>query len=97
MNILNKLKNSQTLHNYKIILPFIKPYCLRTIFALGLAIPIGFLDAIIAMSLKPYMDIVMMEKNVQAPWYIPILIIVFTTVQGLLNYFSTYFNDWVTG
>lgn len=95
--MLEKLKNSQTLHNYKRILPFVKPYWFNAILALGLAIPIGCLDAVIAMSLKPYMDIVMMEKNVQSPWYIPFLIILFTTVQGLLNYFSTYSNEWVTG
>lgn len=95
--MLDKLKNSQTLHNYKRILPFVKPYWFNAILALGLAIPIGCLDAVIAMSLKPYMDIVMMEKNVQSPWYIPFLIILFTTVQGLLNYFSTYSNEWVTG
>ena len=95
--MLDKLKNSQTLHNYKRILPFVKPYWFNAILALGLAIPIGSLDAVIAMSLKPYMDIVMMEKNVQSPWYIPFLIILFTTVQGLLNYFSTYSNEWVTG
>ena len=95
--MLDKLKNSQTLHNYKRILPFVKPYWFNAILALGLAIPIGSLDAVIAMSLKPYMDLVMMEKNVQSPWYIPFLIILFTTVQGLLNYFSTYSNEWVTG
>ena len=64
--------------------------------ALLLAVPIGCLDAVIALSLKPYMDIVMVEKNMSSPWYIPLLIVIFTSIQGLLNYLSTYLNDWVT-
>lgn len=90
------LKNNEMLNNYKKIFPFVKPYWKRTLVALGLAIPIGCLDAVIALSLKPYMDIVMVEKTVQSPWYIPLLIIAFTSIQGLLNYASTYTNDWVT-
>ena len=64
--------------------------------ALLLAVPIGCLDAVIALSLKPYMDVVMVEKNMSSPWYIPLLIVIFTSIQGLLNYLSTYTNDWVT-
>ena len=64
--------------------------------ALLLAVPIGCLDAVIALSLKPYMDIVMVENNAASPWYIPLLIVIFTSIQGLLNYLSTYLNDWVT-
>ncbi len=88
--------NTQTIQTYKRILPFIAPYKFRAILALGLAIPIGCLDAVIALSLKPYMDIVMVEKTMQSPWYIPLLIIAFTSLQGILNYLSTYMNDWVT-
>lgn len=87
---------SETINNYRKILPFVKPYWKRAVLALCLAIPIGCLDAVIALSLKPYMDIVMVEKNAQSPWYIPLLIIAFTSLQGLLNYVSTYMNDWTT-
>ena len=87
---------NDTLENYKKILPFVKPYWRRALLALGLAIPIGCLDAVIALSLKPYMDVVMVEKNMQSPWYIPLLIVLFTSLQGILNYASTYMNDWVT-
>ena len=90
------LSKESTLTSYKFILPFVKPYAKRALAALFLAIPIGCLDAVIALSLKPYMDIVMVEKNMSSPWYIPLLIIIFTSVQGLLNYLSTYLNDWVT-
>ena len=79
------------------IIKFVTPYLLQTIVALGLAIPIGCLDAVIALSLKPYMDVVMIEKNTQPSWYIPLLIIAFTSLQGILNYASTYCNDWTIG
>ncbi len=94
--IMNFIKNNETINTYRKILPFVRPYCARALLALGLAIPIGCLDAVIALSLKPYMDIVMVEKTAQSPWYIPFLIIAFTSTQGLLNYASTYTNDWVT-
>lgn len=90
------IQDNETLNNYKKILPFVRPYWKRALIALGLAIPIGCLDAVIALSLKPYMDVVMVEKSVQSPWYIPLLIVAFTSLQGILNYASTYTNDWVT-
>ena len=60
-----------------------------------ICIPIGSLDAVIALSLKPYMDLVMVEKSVNSPWYIPFAIVAFTTLQGFLNYLATYMNTWV--
>ena len=53
------------------------------------------MDAVIAWSLKPYMDVVMVEKNTASTAYIPILIIVFSCLQSLLNYTATYLNTWV--
>ncbi len=82
--------------NYNKVFPFIKPYSKQVVVALGLAIPIGCLDAVIALSLKPYMDVVMVGQTIQSPWYIPFLIVAFTSVQGLLTYASSYTNDWVT-
>ena len=90
------LVQNQTIQTYKYMLPFLAPYWRRTALALGLAIPIGCLDAVIALSLKPYMDIVMLEKSTTPPWCIPLLIILFTSLQGILNYASTYMNDWVS-
>jgi subfamily B ATP-binding cassette protein MsbA len=92
-----KLDKDQVIRNYFKVLPYFKKYWFRTILALGLAIPIGSLDAVIALSLKPYMDVVMVNKTVQSPWYIPVLIVAFTTLQGFLNYLSTYMNGWVGG
>ncbi len=92
-----KYGENENYHSLTTILPYFKPYLFRTLLALLLAIPIGSLDAIIALSLKPYMDIVMLNKQMQSPLYIPFLIIIFTTIQGTLNYLATYMNDWVGG
>lgn len=92
-----KYGENENYHSLTTILPYFKPYLFRTLLALLLAIPIGSLDAVIALSLKPYMDIVMLNKQMQSPLYIPFLIIIFTTIQGTLNYLATYMNDWVGG
>lgn len=83
-----------TLH-YKKMWPFVKPYWIRALIGILLCIPIGALDSVVALALKPYMDIVLVDKTDQSPAYIPLLIVAFTTVQGFLNYAATYLNTWV--
>ena len=95
--IIKKFDKDGLMQNYAKVLPYFKKYWFRTMLALGLAIPIGSLDAIVALSLKPYMDNVMVDKSFHSPWYIPVLIVAFTSTQGLLNYLSTYMNAWVAG
>ncbi|MBQ3946602.1 MAG: ABC transporter ATP-binding protein [Alphaproteobacteria bacterium] len=77
------------------MLPYIKPYAFRAILAVTLCVPIGALDAVIAMSLKPYTDRIMIEKSAQDVWYIPIAILLFAIIQGALIYLATYLNAWV--
>ncbi|MBE6452715.1 MAG: ATP-binding cassette domain-containing protein [Alphaproteobacteria bacterium] len=77
--------------------PFVKPYIFRAFLAVILCIPIGALDAVVALALKPYMDIVLVDKSDQSPAYIPILIVAFTFIQGAFNYSATYLNAWVGG
>ncbi len=95
--IINKIKTSQAFVNYSRILPYVKPYAFRALLAMVICIPIGGLDAVIALSLKPYMDLVMVEKTIESPWYIPFGIVAFTIIQGLLNYMALYLNTWVGG
>ncbi|MCQ2562347.1 MAG: ABC transporter ATP-binding protein/permease [Alphaproteobacteria bacterium] len=87
--------NNMFVKNYKRMWPYVKPYWKRALLTLLLAIPVGSLDAVIAMAIKPYMDAVMIEKNISSGWYIPILIIGFTCVQGVLTYLLNYLNTWV--
>ncbi|MBO4672067.1 MAG: ABC transporter ATP-binding protein [Alphaproteobacteria bacterium] len=75
--------------------PYMKPFWVRGLLSILVAIPVGSLDAVIAMSLKPYMDVVMIDKNLQTAWYIPLMIIGFTVVQGVLRYIAQYLNTWV--
>jgi len=77
--------------------PFVKPIWVRALISILICIPVGSLDAVIALSLKPYTDVVMVGKSMSSPWYIPLLIITFTSIQGILNYLATYLNVWVGG
>ena len=75
--------------------PYIKPYWGRALLSVVITIPVGAMDAVIAWSLKPYMDVVMVEKSTTLTKYIPLLIIIFSCFQSLFNYAATYLNVWV--
>ena len=83
--------------NYRKILPYVLPYKWRALTALLITIPIGGMDAVIAWALKPYMDVVMVEKSTlgATTFFIPLLIVVFSLLQSLLTYSATYLNTWV--
>ena len=89
------IKSSYLFRNYSKIYPFVRPYLGRAILAILVTIPLGAMDAVIAWVLKPYMDVVMIEKSVNASALLPLLIIVFSLFQSLLNYSATYLNTWV--
>ncbi len=93
--IKEKFKSSYMVQNYMKIYPYVKPYWVRALLAVLITIPIGSLDAVIAWALKPYMDVVMVEKSTSATAYIPLLIIFFSLIQSMLNYTATYLNTWV--
>lgn len=95
-----KIAQSNFFINYKRMWPFVRPYWVRALAAMLITIPIGSLDAVIAFSLKPFMDEVVMEQGSRTvygmPLYaIPIFIIVFTLIQSFLEYGSAYLNTWV--
>lgn len=97
MNIKDKILKSQFVNNYRRMWPFVEPIWFRALVSLLICIPVGSLDAVIALSLKPYTDIVVVGKHMSSPWYIPILIVLFTSIQGILNYVANYLNVWVGG
>ena len=96
-DIKQKILSQRFVVNYRRMWPFIKPVWFRALCSMLICIPIGGLDAVIALALKPYMDMVMVDKSIASPWYIPIAIIAFTMVQGGLKYISTYLSTWVGG
>ena len=75
--------------------PYVKPYWVRAVLGVLLTIPVGALDGVVAMFLKPFMDKVMVDKQPHFSALIPFLIVGFTVVQGILIYSSNYLNTWV--
>ena len=96
-NLIQKLHNNRFFLNYSRMWPYVKPVWFRALCSMLICIPIGSLDAVIALALKPYMDLVMVEKSITSPWYIPLGIVAFTSIQGGLKYLSSYLSTWVGG
>lgn len=109
-----KLKdtNSKTAFNYGYLLnkiyPYIRPVMGRAFLNLLIAIPLGLLDGVVALSLKPYLDFVVNGTPEQTwtflghtvhlqswlAFIIPFGIVGFALVQGVLKYASNYLTDW---
>lgn len=81
--------------NYRKMWPFIKPYWFRAFLGIALAIPVGSLDAVVALFLKTYTDDVLVAKNAAIAGVIPLLIVGFVLVQSVLTYVVKYLNTWV--
>ena len=93
----------------KKIYPYIRPFWGRIIINLMIAIPLGLLDGVVALSLRPYMDLVINgnpsvtytilghDVQIQAGFaaIIPIGIVLFAAFQGILKYLSHYLTDWL--
>lgn len=94
-SVAEKINQNRFVRNYMRMWPYVKPIWFRALLSLLICIPIGSLDAIIALALKPYMDLVMVEKSIASPWYIPLGIVLFTSMQGGLKYLSAYLSTWV--
>ena len=83
--------------NYKRMWPYIKPFWGRAILTILLAIPVGMLDAVIAWAIKPFTDGMISENPLFPNWLLPLVIVGFTSVQGMLTYTVGYLNSWVGG
>ena len=92
--LFNKIIHTPFIEDYKQMWPYISRYKLRALFAVLITIPVGAMDAVIAWALKPYMDVMMIEKNTNTYW-IPLLIIGFSATQGILTFTANYVNTWV--
>ena len=100
--ISHKIKENRFIKNYKRMWPFIKPFWFRALLATVITIPIGSLDAVIALALKPFMDTVIMEQGGSTPfnlplYVIPVFIVAFTIIQAALEYAAAYLNAWTGG
>ena len=89
-----KITSTNFIRDYRQMWPYIYPYWGRALAAVLITIPVGALDAVIAWALKPYMDVMMIEKSANTLW-IPAVIICFSILQGFLTFTATYMNTWV--
>ena len=92
------------------IWPYIKPYLFRIILGFLIAIPLGLLDGVTALALKPYMDYVVGGKaleftllghsvsisSLKIAFFIPLAVIAFAAIQGVLTYFNGYLSAWTS-
>lgn len=92
--LIDKIKNTHFVYDYGQMLPYIKPYWGRALSAVLITIPVGAMDAVIAWALKPYMDVMMIEHSSHTYW-IPVIIVAFSILQGIFTFASLYLNAWV--
>ena len=92
--LIDKIKNTHFVYDYSQMMPYIRPYWGRALLAVLVTIPVGAMDAVIAWALKPYMDVMMIEQNTHTYW-IPLVIVVFSIIQGIFTFTSMYLNSWV--
>ncbi len=92
----------------KRIYPYIKNVLGRALMNLAIAIPLGLLDGVMALALKPYLDYVVngspedtwtfmgftIHTQVFLASIIPFGIVAFAAFQGILKYLSNYLTDW---
>ena len=81
-----KFNSINVVRNYRKIFPYVRPYWWRALLSILITIPIGSMDAVIAWSLKPYMDVVMVEKvslYFGAPNRMDIVIVEYPNRSGL--------------
>ena len=79
----------------KQIWPFLSDCYLLLILGIVLTIPIGALDAAIAYFIKPFIDDLVIAQNSKFAQLVPIIIVLFTLVQGCFIYFSALVNTYV--
>ncbi len=109
-----KLKDTQSKDAFRYsylsqkIFPYLKPVLPKALLNLAIAVPLGLLDAVVALSLRPYLDFVVngnAEQTVNIlghtvhiqSWFatiIPFGIVAFALLQGVLKYLSNYLTDW---
>ena len=100
--LLKQIKKWRWIRLYMRVWPFVKPFWFRSLLAILITIPIGALDAVMTLSLKPFTDTLVVSNGVQTPfglplYIIPIAIVLFTTLQGLIEYGATYLSTWTGG
>jgi ATP-binding cassette, subfamily B, bacterial MsbA len=85
-----------TLYLYGRLFHYFRPYLFRLIVAMVITFPIGALDAVMALSLRPFLDGMRHTQTMTTVAYLlPLTILGLTLLQGVFNYFSIYLNGWL--
>ena len=92
---LSRLSSAPVAATYRKLGPYVRPDWVRAVMAVLITLPIGSFDALTAWILKPYMDVVLVEKQVHAVSLMPLVIVLGSLLQSLCNYGATYLNTWV--
>ena len=73
---------------YERMWPFVKPYLFRGVFAIILAIPVGLMDGLIALALKPYLDYVINRSPLDISQFQSFLVPFLEKSAAIINGFS---------
>lgn len=73
----------------------IRPHAGLLFIGILLTIPVGAMEAAVAAFLRPYVDRVILGKDMLVSALIPVLIVAFTGLQSALTFLTSYINDWV--
>ena len=90
--------------------PYMKPVLGRVLLGVLVAIPVGLLEGVTAFVLKPYLDYVINQKDLfftlgghdftltaaAMAYAIPLAVVVFAALQGVLRYLNEYLTDWTS-
>jgi len=100
--IFKQIQKWRFIRLYKRLWPFVKPFWGRCLLSVLITIPIGALDAVMTLALKPFTDSVLMSGEGKTPWglplwIIPLGIILFTIVQSALEYGASSRYFIITG
>jgi len=111
-----KLKTTSAINSFNYIwllsriFPYIKPYWFRILIGFSINVPLGLLDGVTALALKPYMDYVIGGKAFEfsvlnhsfavtsnfMAYLLPVGIILFAALQGVLRYLNSYLSSWTS-
>ncbi|MDR0678803.1 MAG: ABC transporter ATP-binding protein/permease [Puniceicoccales bacterium] len=73
----------------------LRPYRWLAVLGILFTAPVGALDAAIAAFLRPCIDGAIVNRSIAFTARVPLLIVLFTFIQGVCIYFSSYVNGWV--
>lgn len=85
----------QTLHLYKRLLSYIKPYWKVVILTLITLIITASMEPLMPALLKPLVDDSLIAKDPEAILHIPLLIMLVFVVKGITEYISKVTSEWV--